>query len=137
GDWYRDPWGWPEASPEYVSTLQPGDLGVLRRPDGFGTTWAAFHPFSFPKSYVGVRPAVVLDAASRIAYTSAVASAVPSLHNDLPDWVFGWRLRGGQLLGSSAEWDLYQTSQTPIADSPFAAQTDITSFFASVNVDLL
>ncbi|WP_246140124.1 RNA-directed DNA polymerase [Protaetiibacter larvae] len=137
GDWYRDPWGWPEASPQFVSTLQPRDLGVLKTAGRFGTTWPAFHAFSFPKSYVGVRPAVVLDAASRIAYTSAAVAIAPRLHNNLPDWVYGWRLRDGVFSASAAEWSLYQASQAPIATSPFAAQTDITSFFATVDVQLL
>lgn len=137
GDWYRDPWGWPETAPQFVSTLSPADLGVRLDSRRYGINWPAFHSFSFPKSYFGVRPAVVLDPASRIAYTSAAAAVAPGFHATLPDWVFGWRFRDGEFSRTSVEWQLYQESQLPIAESPFAAQTDITSFFSSVNVDLL
>jgi len=27
GEWYRDPWGWPELSAEFVSSLEGGQLG--------------------------------------------------------------------------------------------------------------
>ena len=135
GDWYRDPWGWPELSPEFVSTLSVNDLGLNQTGRRGLIDRPAFHVFSFPKSFVGVRPAVIMDPRARLLFTSAALSVSTVLQRDLPDWVFGWRQRDGVL--STNEWDLYRESQAVIGHSPHAAQSDITSFFSSINTERL
>ena len=138
GDWYRDPWGWPELSHEYIATISDEStaLGFAKGADGkfnFSLT-PHFHVFDVPKSYLGIRPAVVLDLRSRLAYAAAVLSTFRKASIELPDWVYGWRLRDGEYANGAAEWELYGQSKAQIAKSDHAAQSDITSFFASVEV---
>lgn len=137
GDWYRDPWGWPETAPEFAATLEPADLGVVEA--GRKYVYKAtpdFHRFDVPKSFLGIRPAVVQDVRTRLAYTAAARGLSTKLHASLPDWVFGWRLRDGDY-GRSREWELYRASQDDIDSQPWAAQTDINSFFASIDTTRL
>ncbi len=131
GEWYRDPWGWPELSAEFVSSLEVGQLGEVRSGPTPLRLSPAFHPFAFPKSFFGVRPAVVFDAPSRLLYTASSLRLSRDLHRELPPWVFGWRFRDGAL--ASNEWAEYATSQEDIGRSAFAAQTDLNSFFATVD----
>lgn len=133
GDWYRDPWGWPETTPEFAATLSPLDIGVTEvgRKFHYGAT-PDFHRFDVPKSFLGIRPAVVQDVRTRLAYTTAARGLAGKLHASLPDWVFGWRMRDGEY-GRSKEWQLYRASQEDIENQPWAAQTDINSFFASID----
>ncbi|HEX4443133.1 MAG TPA: RNA-directed DNA polymerase [Galbitalea sp.] len=136
GDWYRDPWGWPECNAEFASSLGPGDLGVVK--DGKRYILGhepAFHVFDVPKSYIGIRPAVIQDVQSRLAYAAAASALAPKLHSALPDWVFGWRVRDTALTKTADEWALYRASQSAISTSEHAAQTDVTSFFASVDIE--
>jgi hypothetical protein len=133
GDWYRDPWNWPEITAEAAVFLTPEDLDVRRDDRQYnyhGTP--AFHVFDVPKSYLGIRPAVVQDSRSRLAFAAAAAATAARLHNSMPPWVYGWRYRDGS--HSPNEWGAYKESQSTIGNHTHAAQTDITSFFASVNI---
>lgn len=139
GDWYRDPWGWPEFT--WLSQKPDRfDLASCVRKEGGEHILAiqpAFHIFEVPKSRVAFRPAVVQDSLSRLAYASAVASNMGRLHVDLPDWAFGWRHRPdvGRARNSD-EWRHYlgRTDNWWFGDE-YALQVDIGSFFASVDVD--
>lgn len=139
GDWYRDPWGWPESSPSFAKNLAPEDLGVTKAGAKYRFSAAPdFHLFDIPKSYLGTRPAVVQDVRTRLAYAAAAFGLAPQLHANLPSWVYGWRARSGEYSFSNGpEWALYKQSQAAIGDAEHAAQTDITSFFASINTGLL
>ncbi len=137
GDWYRDPWGWPETTHEFAETLTFEDLGVSKRGNRYVyEATPDFHLFDVPKSFIGVRPAVIQDVRSRLAYTAAADGLAARLHADLPEWVYGWRYRDG-IYGRTNEWKLYQENQADVHRQDFAAQTDITSFFASIDVDRL
>lgn len=143
GDWYRDPWGWPEGSPEFVSALDlESDFGVKKiRENGKTTHWLElapfFHPMSVPKSLVGIRPAVVFDLQSKLIFTAAVDRISKRLHDQMPDWVYGWRMRNGEITKTADEWILYEESAQNISQSSYALQTDITSFFATIDVENL
>jgi len=138
GDWYRDPWGWPECLPDLAESLTPEDLGIAKQGKSYNFVAVPdYHVFDVPKSFLGIRPAVVQDARSRLAYVTAAVSLAPALHADLPDWVYGWRVRGGEYAKPSEEWRLYKASQDSIAEAEYAAQTDVTSFFASVDIGRL
>ncbi|GAB2461274.1 RNA-directed DNA polymerase [Jatrophihabitans fulvus] len=142
GDWYRDPWGWPEVTAlerepdadDVLDELLVRD-GNKRRP----REQAEFKPLQVPKSMLGVRPAVVMSVDARLLYLAAAATTAPRLHANLPEWVFGWRMRQGPgLAPNDDEWDQYVGSlndAVPPWDSVLA--TDVTSFFASVRVDEL
>jgi hypothetical protein len=141
GDWYRDPWGWPELSPTHAGTLDAEqDLGLRAGDDGeyhLGVQ-PHFHLIDIPKSRLGVRPAVVQDPLTRLAYLAAVQSVLPKLHDDLPEWVFGWRARGGESVVSGPdEWTAYVDSLPSAKQEGFGLVTDLTSFFASIRPDRL
>lgn len=79
-----------------------------------------------------MRPAVVQDPTSRLAYLASTSAALPALHRHLPDWVFGWRLRDGSLATGGDEWTHFVAS-LPVHDQEgFGLLTDITSFFGSI-----
>jgi len=73
----------------------------------------------------------------RMAYAAAVAQVAKSLHSELPPWVFGWRLRDGDVLARNGdEWKAYYTFfHNPASMEAHSLQTDITSFFASINAE--
>lgn len=140
GDWYRDPWGWPEFQ-WLAQKPDRFDIGAYMRRDEGGehrlAVVPAYHLLEVPKSRLAFRPAVVQDSLSRLAYASAVASNLEKLHYDLPDWVFGWRHRNGQgRVRNVDEWKTYllHTADWMFNDH-FALQVDIRSFFASIDVD--
>ncbi|MCP9001715.1 RNA-directed DNA polymerase [Pseudarthrobacter sp. RMG13] len=141
GDWYRDPWGWPEFSEQFVKTLDiEQDFGIVPGGSGVPFKFAEtphFHPLDVPKSRLGTRPAVVQDPRSRLVYSAATRGLVGTLHKDLPDWVFGWRQRDGEIPPSPEEWSAYGRSMADVAEDTYSLQTDITSFFSSINVETL
>jgi hypothetical protein len=133
GDWYRDPWGWPEIlSKGFVAKLDPAaDLGIDKA-NVASSLKPYFYPMDVPKSYLGVRPAVVQDPLSRLVYNAAVLNGAPDLHSGLQPWVYGWRLRGDEVAKNGPEWDAYVESLPTTDDAGFGLVTDITSFFASI-----
>jgi hypothetical protein len=136
GDWYRDPWGWPEVlSTEFIAKLDAeAHLGIDKKSVSTSLD-PYFHRMEVPKSYLGVRPAVVQDPMSRLAYNAAVLKGAGSLHSDLPPWVYGWRLRDGKIIKNKPEWTAYVDSLPTVDDSGSGLVTDITSFFASIELD--
>jgi len=141
GDWYRDPWGWPELFPAAVSSLDAADdlhVGLRDGGEHHLQVQPFFHLIDVPKTRLGVRPAVVQDPLSRLAYLSAVHSGLPKLNADLPDWVYGWRMRSGNAVASGgSEWSAY-VETLPTREQPgFGLLTDITSFFASIRPERL
>lgn len=137
GDWYRDPWGWPELSVKMAEDIDAErDLGLAVRGGGEHhlSIQPHFHLIDMPKSRLGVRPAVVQDPLTRLAYLSAVQGAIAKLHDELPDWVYGWRARGADNVESGAhEWGRYVSSLPNLDQSGFGLVTDLTSFFASIH----
>jgi hypothetical protein len=134
GDWYRDPWGWPELGKATVEELDP--LSLLRKTDSqlHLVHQPHFQLIEVPKTRLGVRPAVVQDPLSRLAYLAATTSGLSKLHGELPDWVYGWRMREGPALADNGtEWRDYAASlATARSEEAFGLLTDITSFFASI-----
>lgn len=141
GDWYRDPWGWPEFSEPFVKSLSvERDFGIVPGASGEPFKFSEpphFHPLDVPKSRLGTRPAVVQDPRSRLIYSATTRGLVEALHKDLPDWVYGWRQRDGAIPHSSEEWSAYGRSIDEVPDGAYSLQTDITSFFSSINVETL
>lgn len=147
GDWYRDPWGWPEywwlrkniGDIDFKEYYDPS-VRRLRLPP-------VFHLMDVPKSHLGVRPAVIQDPISRFLYLTATASSMPRIHSDLPDFVFGWRHRQEGVSADALteesdeaqeEWDRYIAHVKGGDSSPSGLQADLTSFFSSIDTkDLL
>jgi hypothetical protein len=139
GDWYRDPWGWPEFhwAAENSSKIQSTD--VLRTEKGTPVVPrnpAHFDLIEVPKNSLAVRPAVVMDPLSRLLYAAAAHPNLPKLHSKLPDWVYGWRNRNASgFANNSREWTNYRSEFDGLDDTTWGLSADITSFFASINVD--
>lgn len=135
GDWYRDPWGWPEFHwiQQNPSKLPWNDL-IAKSSGGIELRAAPFfHLIEVPKARLGVRPAVVQDPPSRILYLAAIHSKIGAVHSTLPDWVFGWRARNGTKLGDNRqEWPNYLQRLASTEPTESGLQTDIASFFASI-----
>ncbi|MEU4826016.1 RNA-directed DNA polymerase [Actinomadura sp. NPDC023710] len=137
GDWFRDPWGWPELTainPEDVDAEEDLAIRKTRNREFHLSNQPHFHLIEVPKTRLGVRPAVVQDPQSRLAYLSAVHAGLNGFHSDLPSWVYGWRMREpGTVAAGNAEWKSY-VEDLPKSDDQenFGLLTDITSFFASI-----
>src|SRR5260370_13565748 len=87
GDWFRDPWGWPEY--DYVLDGHLDQLGARAR--ATGTRRVA--KIDVPKENFGIRPAVVLDPIDRMLFQGLVDMNTSKLIGKLSPWVHGWRLR--------------------------------------------
>lgn len=137
GDWYRDPWGWPEFG------------FLLDHPD-----WLEAHARSHqrtrrvvkldvPKENFGMRPAVVIDPLDRVLYQGLVDAASKKLIGDLERWVHGWRLKRasvepGVYSPNDQEWTLYRDHLASAALwCDFGLKSDIVSCFASIPIDRL
>ncbi|UGU29880.1 RNA-directed DNA polymerase [Mycolicibacterium smegmatis] len=138
GDWYRDPWGWPEIlNPQFVARLDVEEHLGLEKGNVASSLQPFFHSMEVPKTYLGVRPAVVQDPISRLAYNSAVLKGAGSLHSALPDWVYGWRLRNDGVARNQQEWPRYVESLPGVDENGHGLITDITSFFSSIELPRL
>lgn len=138
GDWYRDPWGWAEIqwAKDEPSKL-PLDELLEKTKDGIVLRNAPeFSPLQVPKSLLGIRPAVVMSAEVHLLYLASIAAAAPKLHEDLPRWVHGWRIRNKDTIAhNSNEWRQYLNEFNLDGSKEWVLKTDITSFFASVDVE--
>jgi len=135
GDWYRDPWGWPEY--DYVLD---GNLELLTvRAQHRGVKRVA--KIDVPKSNFATRPAVILEPIDRLLLQALVDSISRKLIQQLPSWVFGWRRERGNdapsaYSNNSKEWDGYRTAlQHAVSVHDIGLKTDIVSCFASIPVD--
>lgn len=135
GDWYRDPWGWPET--DWVVSRHPEIL--VARLNGRGVQRVA--RLDVPKENFATRPAMVLDPIDRILYQALVDRASVDLIGSMSWWAFGWRLgrkkpERGSYAENGKEWDSYRTRLSWLAESyHFGLTTDIVSFFATIPVD--
>src|SRR6266478_1003567 len=137
GDWYRDPWGWPEN--EWVATKAPHILTA--RLNNRGAKRAL--PIDVPKENFILRPATLLDPIDRIAYQALVDSLSNDLIGSMRDFVFGWRLpfrnpTKGFYARNSSQWQGFRDALLDFGDShQYGLATDITSFFQSVSIERL
>jgi hypothetical protein len=137
GDWYRDPWGWPELG--YVLASAP-ELAF----DNCSSTGARrVALLEVPKENWGIRPAVVLDIVDRIVYQALVDRLSFLLIGDLASSVFGWRLppknpSAGKYSHQDIQWAAYRSHLGSLAGlTEVALRTDIVSFFASIPLDVI
>src|SRR6266704_985692 len=86
GEWYRDPWSWPELA--WVAKRRP-DLLVARL-NGVGIRMAS--PIDVAKENFGIRPALVMDPLDRLAYQALTDRMSLDLIRPLPSWVYNARL---------------------------------------------
>src|SRR5690348_16596178 len=86
GDWYRDPWGWPEYDFLFSNHLD----WMMRRARATGIRSTT--KIDVPKENFGIRPAIVMEPLDRLLYQSLVDAVSTDLIGNLPGWVYGWRL---------------------------------------------
>jgi hypothetical protein len=135
GDWYRDPWGWPE----YEFILH-GHLDWLTK-RGNARDLRRVVKIDVPKENFGIRPAVIIEPVDRLLYQYLVDTLSKHLIGDLDPWGHGWRLRrsdpvAGLYSPSDFEWEKYRghlKNNAIFAD--FGLKTDITACFSSIPVD--
>lgn len=77
GDWYRDPWGWPETE----WTVREAVTILVDRLNDSGTKRTL--PVQVPKENFVIRPAVLLDPIDRLAYKALVDSLSAELIGEL------------------------------------------------------
>jgi hypothetical protein len=108
GDWYRDPWGWPELG--YMLNHAPEIL--YDNCAASGARRVAL--IDVPKENWGSRPAMVLDVVDRVVYQAVVDRLSVLLIGDLSSSVFGWRLpltgaKPGTYSHNNLQWDGYRS----------------------------
>jgi hypothetical protein len=136
GDWYNDPWGWPEIPylgkagiQTLVDYLNSADTGRVAELD-------------VPKEGWGVRPAVVLDVLDRLAYQALVDKMSHHLIGNLPSTVYGWRLpHGSPIAGKYShqdiQWEGYRSHlASGAAWFDYGLTTDVVSCFATISLDI-
>ena len=138
GDWYRDPWGWPELG--YIERKAPHHLTA--RLQQSGVRRAA--PIEVAKENFGTRPAIVMDIVDRLAYQALVDNLSLQLIGDLRQTVFGWRLdpaapKAGVYAPNGMQHDAYRrhTSQFASHSDMAGLKTDVVSYFANIRIDRL
>jgi hypothetical protein len=136
GDWYRDPWGWPEM--DWAVEKRP--QVITARLNSSGSRRAA--RIDVAKENFGIRPALVLDPIDRIVYQALVDASSRSLIGNMPGWVHGWRLPPnhddpGSYARNDHQWTRLVHKLTETASSStFMLKTDIVSFFSSIPIPI-
>lgn len=137
GDWYRDPWSWPELS--WVVKNRPDILGA--RLNGRGVQRGS--NLDVPKENFATRPAMVMDPVDRVVYQALVDRVSVPLIGDLRPWVCGWRLgrktpAAGEYNDNQDEFGWYRERLSKLAGLlKFGLATDVVSFFANIPIDRL
>lgn len=139
GDWYRDPWAWPE----YQHLLDTGGDILWKELDRPHLA-RAISPIEVPKENFGVRPAVQLDISEHVVYQLMVDHVSADALRELRPDAFGWRHpktsppRPGFYARNDFQWRSYRGRLSDLAgEYPYGLKTDITSFFASIPTDRL
>ncbi len=132
GDWYQDPWGWPE-----VEWLARSAHKVVERLGSDRCSWTV--PVDVSKRGGGVRPGMVINPLDRVAFQSLVDELSLEAAGDLPPWVHGWRLsrtrafKGGYEPNKS-EWRTFARRVAALCkDFSFTAHIDIQAFFPTID----
>ena len=86
GDWYQDPWGWPELG----FMLQKQQELIAENLNASGVRAVAL--LDVPKENWGTRPAVILDIADRLSYHALTDDLSVKLIGSMSPDVYGWRL---------------------------------------------
>jgi hypothetical protein len=133
GDWYRDPWGWPEldwcaSHPDFV-VQRLNSEGVLRSAK-----------LDVAKENFSTRPALIIDPTDRLVYQALVDSLSVSLIGGLASWIYGVRLeiknpRQGIYGRMDRQWGYYRNHLKALALQRAALKTDVVSFFGSIPID--
>jgi hypothetical protein len=134
GDWYRDPWDWPEL--KYVVEDAPELIIGCLNEKGARRSLS----IDVPKENFMLRPASVLDPLDRLCYQAMVDTISKSLIGSLRGWAYGWRLlrktpNAGDYSSNKTEWDFYRERLRFLAlTNRYGLTTDVVSFFATISI---
>ncbi|MCZ7379175.1 RNA-directed DNA polymerase [Micromonospora sp. WMMC250] len=137
GDWFRDPWGWPEL--DWVVSTRPDFIEARIE----STDVRAVSKIDVPKENFGIRPAMVMDPLDRLAYQALVGHLSVPLIGGMHRNAYGWRLplKGmtpGVYSPGDKQWENYRSYLSRLAgEFEVALKTDIVSCFASIPIDRL
>jgi hypothetical protein len=137
GDWYQDPWGWPEV--EWLGYNQPQK--VMERLRSASCSWTV--PIDVSKKDGGIRPGMVINPLDRIAFQSLADELSIEAASHLPSWVHGWRMARvhptkGVYESNKAEWKLFSRRVVTLCRAfRFTAHLDIQAFFSTVDTSRL
>lgn len=138
GDWYRDPWGWPET--EWLASAE-GHRHVLHALES--TDPRRGTPLDVPKENFSTRPAYVFDPVERLIFQALIDRISKQLVGSMPRWSYSWRLsrkkpQAGHYVDMRSEWKGYRRRLSLLSGVyDCALTTDIVSFFPSIPVDKL
>lgn len=134
GDWYRDPWGWPE----YQHVLSAAGDSIWKQLEQAHTP-RENSPIEVPKENFGVRPAVQLDITEHIMYQMLVDHVIADILQEMRPDAFGWRHpygrppSPGRYARNDFQWQTYRMRLSDLSgEYETGLKTDITSFFASI-----
>lgn len=137
GDWYQDPWGWPELG----FFLQKAQDRIVENLNASGTRAIAL--LDVPKENWGTRPAAVLDIADRLTYHALTDNLSVKMIGSMSPDAYGWRLHAvdpkpGVYSHNSKQWKGYRSHLSMLADFfSVALKSDIVSFFANIPISLV
>jgi hypothetical protein len=137
GDWFRDPWGWPELD-WVVSTRRDFIEARIE-----STDVRTISKIDVPKENFGIRPAMVMDPLDRLAYQALVGHLSQPLIGGMHRNAYGWRLpvkgmTSGVYSPNDRQWENYRSYLSHLAgEFDVALKTDIVSCFASIPIDRL
>lgn len=136
GDWFRDPWGWPELS----WILRTGSMDfVLQRLNASGVRRAS--RLDVAKENFSTRPALVIDPVDRLAYQALVDRVSMDIIGGLDSWVYGWRLdedgpQRAKYASNRVENERYRDHLKRLVDLySCGLKTDIVSCFPSIAIE--
>src|SRR6266511_260367 len=134
GDWYRDPWQWPEM--RWSAKKSPDLIAARLNSDHI----ARVTPRDVPKANFATRPAIVMDPLDRLIYQALVDYGSIELVGNVQPWAFmGTLQREDPTRGvypRKFEWENYRDRLKLLVQRyPVVLKTDIVSFFSSVPID--
>lgn len=134
GDWYRDPWQWPEM--RWFAKTSPELIGARVNSDHI----ARVSMLDVPKENFATRPAIVMDPLDRLIYQALVDYGSIELVGNAQPWAFTGRLHREEpkrgVYPRKFEWDNYRARlQLLVLRYHVVLKTDIVSFFSSVPID--
>lgn len=133
-DWFQDPWDWPE-----MKRVKESDVFQCLEGRKFGWTFA----MDVPKASDGVRPAIIVNPQDRIAFQCLADELSLGITNELPHWVYGWRVcrtspAKGVYEENATEWKSFKHQIASYSKTySFVLRVDVRSFFESVDTEKL
>lgn len=136
GDWYRDPWGWPEY--DYLRREGHDALQARVRSN---TSPRPVSELDVPKENFGLRPAMVLDLLDRVTYQIMVdrvsVDAIGNMSRKSLGWRLPYKVKGpGEYARQDFQWASYRRELSFLSGQfEYGLKTDVSSCFASIPVD--